>query len=100
MNPQNIRVRKALVIFLGVVIALGMAALLVTIGQRIADRVQSAPVRVDASKLVLPPGASVVEMNLDGDRIALRLNLAGGGQAIHIFDLRTGAPVGVLALAP
>ena len=99
MNPQNIRVLKALVIFLGAIIALGMAALLVTIGQRLSSRL--APViRVDASRLPLPAGATIVEMNLDGDRIALRLNLAGGGQAIHIFDLRTGAPLGVLALAP
>lgn len=105
MSPQNIRVFKALVIFLGVIIVLGTTALVIALGQRIKERGSVWPepalaARVTAERLAIPPGATVLETDMDGGRVALRLALPGGGQAIYLYDLRTGEQVGTLAIAP
>jgi hypothetical protein len=44
----------------------------------------------------LPAGARVLEMDLGGDRLAVRLDLGNGREAIHVFDVRTGATLGVV----
>ena len=37
-------------------------------------------------------------VDLDGDRLAVRLELGDGRQAIQLFDARTGAALGTIAL--
>ena len=83
------RALKALVIGMGVLIAAGLITGVVTIANRTFDG--GGPPTEAA--LALPPGAEVLETALDGGRIALRLRLPGGAQAIHVFDLATGERV-------
>ena len=85
------RALKALVIGMGVLIVIGLVTVVVTIANRTLDG--GGPPAEAA--LALPDGAEVLETALDGDRIALRLRLADGTAAIHVFDLATGRRVAV-----
>ncbi len=48
----------------------------------------------------LPSGASVVGMQVSEGRIVVRIQLAGGGEEIRVFDLVSGAAMGTIRLAP
>lgn len=96
MQEKNIRVLKALVIGLGILIVIGLTVMLVAIGRQVGGRSKGAA--FDPAQFALPTGARVLEMDLDGDRLAVRLELGNGRQAIQLFDARTGAPLGTIAL--
>ena len=85
------RALKALVIGMGVLIVVGLVVVVVTIANRTLDG-GTPPTE---AALALPDGAEVLETALAGDRIALRLRLADGTRAIHVFDLATGRRVAV-----
>jgi hypothetical protein len=93
---QNIRALKVIVIVLGVVIVLGLGALVVGIARQASRGGEAGPV---AATFALPAGAEVLEMDLDGDRLAIRFR-ANGVQSIQLFDARTGKPVSTVTLAP
>ena len=88
------RALKALVIGMGVLIVAGLVTVVVTVANRTLDATD-APAPATEAAFALPEGAEVVETALDGDRIALRLRLADGTRAIHVFDLATGRRVAV-----
>ena len=83
------RALKALVIGMGVLIVVGLIVVVVTIANRTLDG-ERPPTE---AALALPDGAEVLETALDGNRVALRLRLADGAEAIHVFDLATGRRV-------
>ena len=83
------RALKALVIGMGVLIVVGLIVVAVTIANRTLDG-ERPPTE---AAFALPDGAKVLETALDGNRIALRLRLADGAEAIHVFDLATGRRV-------
>ena len=85
------RALKALVIGMGVLIAAGLVTVVVTIASRTLDGGKPP----SEAAFAVPAGAEVLETALDGDRMALRLRLADGTTAIHVFDLATGMRVGV-----
>ena len=96
------RALKALVIFMAIAIVVGVSVLATLILQRAQNLPGAVPVAavpaapmgaVPTQKLLLPGGARVVETRLDGARIALRAALAGGGEALFIFDAATGRPL-------
>ena len=76
---------KALVIGMGALIVAGLVTVAVTVANRAAG-----PGTATEAALALPAGAEVLETALDGGRIALRLRLADGSEAIHVHDLATG----------
>ena len=86
---------KALVIGMALLIVAGLAVVAVTIANRTLDG--GGP--TDAA-FALPPGAEILETALDGGRIALRLRLADGGTAIHVYDLDTGRRLAVARIGP
>lgn len=86
------RALKGLVIGMGGLIVAGLVVVVATVVNRSLDR-DAAP--ATESALALPRGAEVLETALDGGRIALRLRLADGTTAIHVFELATGRRVGV-----
>lgn len=89
---------KVLVVGMGVLIAAGLATVAVTIANRMAAPApQAGP--ADAAALGIPPGAAVLETDLDGGRIALRLRLPDGRTEIHVFDLAGGRRLGRYAVA-
>ena len=84
------RVLKALVVGMGVLIVAGLAAVAVTVADRIADPPESAVGAPAAARVAIPPGARIVETATGDGRILLRLLLAGGGTRILAIDLATG----------
>ena len=94
LDPATERVRRKMVRLLAVSIGImfiGLMAVLFAIVYRMNDT-SALP---DGASVVLavPEGAEVLESDLDGDRIALRLRTAspsGPVEEILIFDSRTG----------
>ena len=84
------RALKGLVIGMGALIVAGLAAITVIIVDRTLD--VAAPTE---AAFALPAGAELLETALDGNRVALRLRLADGTEAIHVFELATGRRVAV-----
>ena len=98
MQNQNIRALKAVVIILGLIIVAGLGVLAVGIGRQVGGARSGADATLPPS-FTLPAGAEVLEMDLDGDRLAIRFAV-GGAQSIQVFDARTGAPLATVALQP
>lgn len=104
------RALKAFVIGMAILLTLGMVVVVVTIVQR-ADEVgapapatASSPTPVaalssfDKSRIVLPAGAEIVDMVAEGERLVLRLKLAGGGERLVILDMGSGRQLGTVEL--
>ena len=99
------RTLKALVIGMGILIVVGTAAIAVMIARRAGDGAagdNTAPAGASTApaRIALPAGARVIETALDGDRIALRIALTGGGERVMIIDARTGRRIGAVDLMP
>jgi hypothetical protein len=91
------RALKLLVVVLGVLLAGGLVALVAAIVARI-ERGPAAAVNAEAPpvRTALPPGSRIVATELSGDRLLVRLALADGGEALVLFNARTGAEVAVI----
>lgn len=92
---QNTRLLRGVVIVLGAVVVVGFAVLLATIGLRVAEPPVPRPA---LDRIALPAGATVMEIDLDGDRLALRLAFPGGEQEVAVYDVVTGARLRALAV--
>jgi len=104
-----VRGLKSLVIVLGVLLVGGMAALVAAIAWRGTHRPpdaiaidRAAPaVRVPfESAADLPPGAEIIAVQAEGERLVVQLRLGGGARQILIFDMRSGARLGAIELRP
>jgi len=107
---------KALVIFMGVVIVIGVAVVGVTIYNRMNKLGETAPAEPAAAappvaeadtappafgdiRVPLPEGCRVVEMVPAGDRLLLRLGSLPRCNRILVIDLATGARLGDIDLS-
>ncbi len=90
------RALKALVIGMGVLIVAGLAAVAFAIANHVGTR---APAET-AAPLLIPPGAEILETDLERAAIALRLRLADGTIAIHVHDRASGRRIGAYPIAP
>ena len=97
MTTKNIRVLQTLVIFLGLLIVVGMGVLGTVLSQRIRDPGAATAAAAWQARI---DGATVLDVSLDGDRAAIRVQAADGAQRIEIFDTRTGARIGVVVVNP
>lgn len=94
LDPATERVRRKMVRLLAVSIGImfiGLMAVLSAVVYRMNDA--TAPVEGSSVALAVPEGADVLESDLDGDRIALRLrtmSATGTSEEIVVFDRRTG----------
>jgi hypothetical protein len=96
------RALKLLVIIMGVLLVGGTVALTIAIVQRVNHR-RAAPPPVagrgfDHTVIDLPAGARVLGSEAVGDRLAVRIALADGGEALILIDPRTGARLGTIEL--
>jgi hypothetical protein len=111
-SQANIRVLKAVVIVLGLLILVSIGIIAVTIYRRLADSnapppapVITAPPATDAPvdnapsaglktfgdhKVDLPGGARLIETRIAGDRMFLRVRLLGGSEVWMVLSLLTG----------
>ena len=95
---------KALVIGMGILIVAGSAVIVVKLAQTGVGGgdggAAGAAASLTPATFALPAGARVIETALDGDRLALRLALAGGGERVVIIDARTGRRIAAVDLMP
>ncbi len=85
---------KALVIGMGVLIVAGIAAIGVTLVNRMSP--QSGPIA--SLTLDEPPGTRIIATSLAPDRMAITLQ-GGGPDRIALVDTKTGHLLGHVALA-
>jgi hypothetical protein len=121
MEKQHLGL-KFLVIFMGILIIVGIGVIAYTIISRLAagGKATQAPTQVveqikapatpvrkwqprplkpfgDVSAKI-PAGSVIEDMETGRRRLILRLRLASGQQALHIFNLTTGERLGVISL--
>jgi len=101
------RALKVLVIAMGVLLVAGVVALGLAVRYRLNHPRQvpaaSAIGPAGAASAVtidLPQGARVVGAEASGDRLVVRVEIAGGGEELVIVNLVTGAPVATVTLRP
>ena len=103
LDPAVERVRRRLVRFiainLGILFAALLAVFVALVYRSLPDGEARPPVaelpgEAMAGRIDLPAGARIVSQSLSGERIAIDAELAGGGRAIFIFDIRAGRIVG------
>jgi hypothetical protein len=93
---MSIQALKFAVVVMGILIVVGMVVMAVTIASRLSAMADVEPALADHIALSLPPGAVIVETDLDGDRLALRLETPEG-PAVQVFDLASGALLSTIA---
>jgi len=102
---ESMRALKALVIFMGVLIVVGMGILAygisVKFGQSV-EREAAASARRWPSDIsvAVPAGAEVAETIVADGRMVVRLALPDGGQRFVVVDLVGGRQLGTVELAP
>jgi hypothetical protein len=92
------RALKVLVVVMGVALVAGAVALVAALVLR-AERGGSATAAAGSAEplhAALPAGSRIVATELEGDRLVVRVALAGGGEAIYLFNARSGAAVAVI----
>jgi hypothetical protein len=99
------RALKLLVVVMGVLLVGGTAALIIAIIDRASHRAATPPAPVagrgfDRTVIDLPAGARVLGSEAVGDRLAVRIALAEGGEALILIDPRSGARLGTIELRP
>ena len=84
------------------ILVFGMGGLIVAmtvmliVAALVVNRTDDAP--AFAGAIDLPQGASVGDLEVDGDRIVVRVELPGGGWRLLVIDARTGRSQGVVDL--
>jgi len=103
---------KVLVIVMGALLVAGVIALGFAVQYRLNHPRQTAagltgaaapigPAGAPSTMTVdLPQGARVVGAEASGDRLVVRVELAGGSEELIIVNLATGAPVATVTLRP
>lgn len=87
------------VIFLGILIVLGIGALIVGITMKFRGGGHAPSSAMAAPSLMLQPGSKVDAMQVSGDRLVLRVTTAAG-EEIDIVDLKDGHVVSRIRTAP
>jgi Family of unknown function (DUF6476) len=108
MNGSSFRALKILVAVLGVMLVGGVVVLGVAIVQKIAHRhtrpvevtETTMPAKVAHHAITLPAGVRVLGIAGDGNRVILRLGIAGGGEALWLIDWGSGARLAAIDLTP
>jgi hypothetical protein len=100
------RALKIIVVVMGVMLVVGVAALGVGIAYRINHRQAATPTTMRTvtppngvpRSVALPSGAKILAVQSDGGRVMVRLGLAEGGEQLMLLDWQTGATLATLNL--
>ncbi len=92
------RALKVLVVVMGVAFVAGAVALVAAVVTRVERGGATATAAENAQPLhaALPAGSHVVDTELQGDRLVVHVVLEGGGEALYLFNARTGGAVAVI----
>jgi hypothetical protein len=86
---------KAVVIGLGVLLAICAAIVVGTIVYRLFNAESSATAAgFGIAQLPVPPGCSIDQMTAEGDRLILRIGGSDACRRVLVTDLKTGALIG------
>ncbi len=96
-KTTSYRLLMAVVIFLGLLIVIALGVLVVGLVTRFAAH--GAAREGTAPGLVLAPGARIVAMDTQPDRLILRVRTEAGDE-IDIVDIRDGSLIGRIKEAP
>ena len=88
---------KASVIFMGMLIVIGMTLLAYGLTTK-AGKLATPATGFGEVGASLPEGAVIEETSVGDGRVVLRVGVPGGGQQLMIYDLETGASLGVIRL--
>lgn len=104
LDPAAERVRRKLVRFvainLGILFAAVMAVLAAVVyksGVSAPEEEAGVPAAADvlpSGEIPLPSGTRILSQSLSGNRLALHVTLAGGAQAIFLYDVAQGRILG------
>ena len=95
---------KALVVFMGLLIVVGLGILAYGIYLKFGDmaaREAAGPSETwsGTARASIPPGGRIKETLIGDGRLVVRVALPDGGQRLIVFDLATGAKIGAIELA-
>ena len=96
-NPRNVKLLKTVVAVLGVLLVLGTIVLIGAIVYRAAKLKSAPPVQGFKLESKLPEGSTVKSTDLNGDRMAVRIQTADGEQII-LFNIKKGTEIGRIDL--
>lgn len=85
---------KVLVVAMGVLIVLGVGAIV----YGIATRLDLSKAAAFDGRVELPQGSRILDMTASGDRLVLRVAVPDGGERLIVVDLARGRQLGVLDL--
>lgn len=108
LDPAAERVRRKLVRFMAInlgILFVALMAVVIALVYRAVSTDSEAPAAADSvatnipgeiveGEIALPSGARIVGQALSGDRLALRIRLEDGGEAIVVHDIAHGTTVG------
>jgi hypothetical protein len=109
LDPAVEKVRRKLVRFVVINLGILFLALMVVVlavvyksrrAEPAADAGFPASGEVIEADIPLPVGARIVSQSLSGSRIAIDVELAGGGRAILLYDLAERRLMGRYAMKP
>jgi hypothetical protein len=97
---MNLRALKILVAVMGVLLVIGVAALVAMLAVRLSHRpgAASTATAFTAPPIELPHGAKIETMTTAPDRIVLQVDLVDGSVELVVIDLATGRLLGTIPL--
>lgn len=105
LDPAVERVRRKLVRFVAINLGLLFVALMAVVAAVVYKSRTEAPEAaiqgpggVAQGDIPLPSGGRIVSQSLSGNRLALEVELSGGGRAILVYDLAEARIVGRYAV--
>lgn len=103
LDPAAERVRRKLVRFMGINLAILFAAVMAVALAFVYKSLSPQEAALPAGDAVtgtldLPEGARIVSQALEGTRLSLHVALAGGGAEIRVYDLRDGRLIALYRL--
>ena len=101
-SPAKLLALKTLVVVLGVAILISAGFVAYGVATRFSEPAaqgrSTTPPPDDPVSVALPAGVTVLDSDLDGDRILLRLRLPDNSERLVIYDAVSGAQLGVINL--
>jgi len=96
----SLRALKILVVVMGIMLVVGLAALVAVIAGRVSrgPSAISGPRPVAAAPLDLPPGARIETIGVGAERLVLAVVLPDGDRELVIVDITSGRRLGSIPL--
>ena len=95
---MNLQALKILVAVLGILLAAGVAGLIVAIGMRVSHRAAPPAAAFTAPPVTLPQGAKIEAVGAGPDRIVIDMVLLDGTRQLIVLDATTGHQIGTIPL--